>query len=108
MTLRPRASTASSTTDRSRPLAQRAVDAEPARALPRITGQVVADTSQVTGYLAPGKTEQDVANFILKHVKTHGVELAWSAPDQREHDCRHQSPAGNGAEGVAGGHRTPW
>ena len=34
---------------------------------------------RVTGYLAPGKTEQDVANFILRQVKAHRVELAWSA-----------------------------
>jgi Xaa-Pro aminopeptidase len=34
---------------------------------------------QVTGYLAPGKTEQDVATFILKHVKALGLDLAWSA-----------------------------
>jgi Xaa-Pro aminopeptidase len=33
----------------------------------------------VTGYLAPGRTEQDVARFILRQVKAHGVELAWSA-----------------------------
>lgn len=33
----------------------------------------------VTGYLAPGKTEQDVARFIMKHVRRHGVDLAWSA-----------------------------
>lgn len=32
----------------------------------------------VTGYLAPGRTEQDVARFILRQVKAHGVELAWS------------------------------
>ena len=32
---------------------------------------------RVTGYLAPGKSEQDVANFILREVKRHGVELAW-------------------------------
>lgn len=32
---------------------------------------------KVTGYLAPGKTEQDVANFILKHARALGVELAW-------------------------------
>lgn len=35
----------------------------------------------VTGFLAAGKTEQDVANFILRHVKQAGVELAWD----REH-----------------------
>lgn len=34
---------------------------------------------EVTGYLAPGRTEQDVARFILTHVRAHGVELAWSA-----------------------------
>jgi Xaa-Pro aminopeptidase len=34
---------------------------------------------KVTGYLRIGRTEQDVANFILKHVKALGVELAWSA-----------------------------
>ena len=32
---------------------------------------------EVTGFLAPGKTEQDVAQFILKRVREHGVELAW-------------------------------
>jgi Xaa-Pro aminopeptidase len=32
---------------------------------------------EVTGFLAPGKTEQDVANFILRRVRQHGVELAW-------------------------------
>lgn len=32
---------------------------------------------RVTGFLAPGKSEQDVANFILREVKRHGVELAW-------------------------------
>lgn len=32
---------------------------------------------RVTGFLAPGKTEQDVANFILGEVARHGVELAW-------------------------------
>ncbi|MFA6234242.1 MAG: Xaa-Pro peptidase family protein [Bacteroidota bacterium] len=35
----------------------------------------------VTGFLAAGKTEQDVANFILRQVKQAGVELAWD----REH-----------------------
>ena len=34
---------------------------------------------KVTGFLAIGKTEQDVANFILKEAKALGVELAWSA-----------------------------
>ena len=34
---------------------------------------------KVTGYLRIGRTEQDVANFILKHVKSLGVELAWAA-----------------------------
>jgi Xaa-Pro aminopeptidase len=34
---------------------------------------------EVTGFLAPGKTEQDVARFILKHVRARGLELAWSA-----------------------------
>ena len=34
--------------------------------------------NQVTGYLRPGLTEQDVANFILKEAKKRGVtELAW-------------------------------
>ncbi|MFZ1729212.1 MAG: Xaa-Pro peptidase family protein [Bacteroidota bacterium] len=32
---------------------------------------------KVTGFLAAGKTEQDVANFILAQVKEAGVELAW-------------------------------
>jgi len=32
---------------------------------------------KVTGFLAPGKTEQDVANFILKEARALGVELAW-------------------------------
>ncbi len=32
---------------------------------------------EVTGYLRPGKTEQDVANFILGRVRDHGVDLAW-------------------------------
>lgn len=32
---------------------------------------------RVTGFLAPGKSEQDVANFILGEVARHGVELAW-------------------------------
>ncbi|MBN1448949.1 MAG: aminopeptidase P family protein [Bacteroidetes bacterium] len=32
---------------------------------------------QVTGFLAPGKTERDVADFILGLVREHGVELAW-------------------------------
>ncbi|MCB2205181.1 Xaa-Pro peptidase family protein [bacterium] len=32
---------------------------------------------EVTGFLAPGKSEQDVANFILGRVKDHGVDLAW-------------------------------
>jgi Xaa-Pro aminopeptidase len=32
---------------------------------------------RVTGFIAPGKTEQDVAEFILKLVRQHGVELAW-------------------------------
>ncbi len=31
----------------------------------------------VTGFLAPGKSEQDVANFILRQVKQYGVDLAW-------------------------------
>jgi Xaa-Pro aminopeptidase len=35
---------------------------------------------RVTGFLAPGKTEQDVANFILGEAKRHGVEPAWD-PD---------------------------
>jgi Xaa-Pro aminopeptidase len=34
---------------------------------------------QVTGYLKPGRTEQDVARFILKQVKAQGVGLAWAA-----------------------------
>lgn len=33
----------------------------------------------VTGYLAPGRSEQDVARFILRQVKARGVDLAWSA-----------------------------
>ncbi|MBE0643541.1 MAG: aminopeptidase P family protein [Bacteroidetes bacterium] len=33
--------------------------------------------NNVTGFLAPGKSEQDVANFILRQVKQYGVELAW-------------------------------
>lgn len=32
---------------------------------------------RVTGFLAPGKSEQDVANFILGEVRALGVELAW-------------------------------
>jgi Xaa-Pro aminopeptidase len=32
---------------------------------------------RVTGFLAPGKSEQDVADFILGEVARHGVELAW-------------------------------
>jgi Xaa-Pro aminopeptidase len=32
---------------------------------------------KVTHYIMPGKTEQDVANFILKEVKKIGVEPAW-------------------------------
>ncbi len=34
---------------------------------------------KVTGFLAPGKTEQDVADFILGRVKALGVGLAWDA-----------------------------
>ena len=34
---------------------------------------------QVTGFLRPGKSEQNVADFIMKQVRAHGVELAWSA-----------------------------
>ncbi|PLX24481.1 MAG: aminopeptidase P family protein [Ignavibacteria bacterium] len=33
--------------------------------------------NDVTGYLRPGRTEQDVANFILRRVRKEGVELAW-------------------------------
>ncbi|MDT8324299.1 MAG: Xaa-Pro peptidase family protein [Bacteroidota bacterium] len=32
---------------------------------------------EVTAFLAPGKTEQDVAQFILGRAREHGVELAW-------------------------------
>lgn len=32
---------------------------------------------KVTKFIKPGKTEQDVANFILKEVKKLGVEPAW-------------------------------
>jgi len=35
---------------------------------------------QVTRFLAPGKTEKDVANFILAQVRDLGVALAWE-PD---------------------------
>jgi Xaa-Pro aminopeptidase len=34
---------------------------------------------EVTGFLSPGKTEKDVADFILTHVRARGLELAWSA-----------------------------
>ncbi|MBR9977599.1 MAG: aminopeptidase P family protein [Bacteroidetes bacterium] len=33
--------------------------------------------NDVSGFLAPGKSEQDVANFILRRAKQHGVEIAW-------------------------------
>lgn len=33
--------------------------------------------NEVTGFLAPGKTERDVADFILGRVRDRGVELAW-------------------------------
>jgi Xaa-Pro aminopeptidase len=33
----------------------------------------------VTGFLAVGKTERNVADFILKEVKSRGLELAWDA-----------------------------
>jgi Xaa-Pro aminopeptidase len=33
---------------------------------------------KVTGFLEPGKTERDVAAFMMSLVKEHGVELAWS------------------------------
>jgi Xaa-Pro aminopeptidase len=36
--------------------------------------------SKVTGFLAPGRTEKDVADFILAHVRKLGVALAWE-PD---------------------------
>lgn len=32
---------------------------------------------RVTGFLAPGKSEQDVANFILREARERGVGLAW-------------------------------
>ena len=60
---------------------------------------------KVTGFLRIGKSEQDVANFILKHVKAHRVELAWSAdhcpavftgPD---HAGAHFGPTGRKIEG---------
>ena len=35
--------------------------------------------NKVTGFLRIGKTEQDVAQFILKQVKALGVDLAWGA-----------------------------
>jgi Xaa-Pro aminopeptidase len=35
---------------------------------------------KVTGFLAPGKTEKDVADFILTQVRELGLELAWE-PD---------------------------
>ncbi len=34
---------------------------------------------KVTKFIKPGKTEQDVANFIFKEVKKLGVEPAWDA-----------------------------
>lgn len=34
--------------------------------------------SKVTGFLKPGKTEKEVAEFILKHVEDAGVECAWA------------------------------
>lgn len=34
---------------------------------------------KVTGYLAPGRTEIDVADFIMEQVRALGVELAWDA-----------------------------
>jgi Xaa-Pro aminopeptidase len=33
----------------------------------------------VTNFLAPGKTERDVANYILRQVRELGLELAWDS-----------------------------
>lgn len=54
--------------------------------------------NKVTGFLAPGKSEQDVANFILKHARAQGVELAWDEDHcpavftGPEHEGAHFSP----------------
>ncbi|MDH7514369.1 MAG: M24 family metallopeptidase [Bacteroidota bacterium] len=34
---------------------------------------------RVTGFLGPGKTEKDVADFIMKHVRAMGLEPAWES-----------------------------
>lgn len=62
---------------------------------------------KVTGFLAPGKSEQDVANFILKEARARGVETAWD-PDHcpavftgPDHAGAHYAPT---KRKIAGGH----
>ncbi len=61
----------------------------------------------VTGFIAAGKTEQSVANFILAQVKDRGVELAWDREHcpavftGPEHAGAHFAPT---ARKVMGGH----
>ncbi|MBI5646172.1 MAG: aminopeptidase P family protein [Ignavibacteriae bacterium] len=63
--------------------------------------------NKVTGFLRIGKTEQDVAQFILKQVKALGVDLAWGADHcpavftGPEHAGAHFGPT---ARKIEGGH----
>jgi Xaa-Pro aminopeptidase len=62
---------------------------------------------RVTGFLAAGKTERDVADFILKHARAAGVDLAWEESHcpavftGPEHAGAHYGPT---TRRIAGGH----
>jgi len=60
---------------------------------------------KVTGFIRIGKTERDIANFIMKQAAAHGVEPAWS-PDHcpavftgPEHAGAHFGPTSRKVEG---------
>ena len=54
--------------------------------------------NMVTNFIRPGRTEREIADFVLREVENRGLELAWD-PDH----C----PAVFSGPGTAGAHATP-